>query len=262
MTRSIQLSSAARWWGSTLFQTTTLELHAAGKRLLVDPGVSPWEIAEAADDRVDHVLLTHGDWDHVLGAGVLGTAEVVASQATAERLADPNAVDEIVRAAGKYYIPVDEVERLRVDRAVDAPASVELGPWTAEVHATPGHTDDGIAAWLPGERLLVVGDYLSELEIPFVYYSAPAYRATLELLSDTISRERPEFVVCGHGRPHSADRALEIAEEDLAYVTRLAEFAGSTVAEAGAIAFPRRGVGDSANHEANVAHVLADAGRG
>jgi hydroxyacylglutathione hydrolase len=261
MTRSVQLSSTARWWGSTLFQTSTLELATDGKRLLVDPGVSPWEIAEAAGDHVDYVVLTHGDWDHVLGVGLLETAEIVASRAAAGRLADPKAVDEIVRAAGKYYIPAREAGRLRVDRAVDPPATLELGPWPAVMHAAPGHTDDGISVWLPGEELLVVGDYLSELEIPFVYHSASAYRATLELLSDTISRERPEYVVCGHGRPHKADRALEIAEEDLAYVSRLIDLAEAGGADADAVTFPRRGVGDSANHEANVAHVLAEVGR-
>jgi glyoxylase-like metal-dependent hydrolase (beta-lactamase superfamily II) len=210
-------------------------------------------------ERVDHVLLTHADWDHVLGVGMSGSAQVVASEAAANRLRDPQAVDGIVRAAGKLYVPVHEAQRLRVDRTIDPPATIELGPWPAVVHATPGHTDDGIAAWFPTERLLVVGDYLSELEIPFVNHSASAYRSTLEHLASTISRVRPAYVVCGHGRPHTADRALEIAAEDLAYLTHLLEFAaaGGTSAEADSVIFPRRGVGDAEAHQANLAHLGA-----
>ena len=46
MPRAIPLTGTATWWPSTLYQTTTLELRRAGERLLIDPGVSPWEIAE------------------------------------------------------------------------------------------------------------------------------------------------------------------------------------------------------------------------
>jgi hypothetical protein len=44
MPRAVPLTGTATWWPSTLYQTTTLELRRAGERLLIDPGVSPWEI--------------------------------------------------------------------------------------------------------------------------------------------------------------------------------------------------------------------------
>ncbi len=47
----------------------------------------------------------------------------------------------------------------------------------------PGHTDDGLIVWLPDEHLLVVGDYLSGLEIPVAYDSVAAYKTTLQTLS-------------------------------------------------------------------------------
>ena len=81
-----------------------------------------------------------------------------------------------------------------------------------------GHTADGLITWFPDERVLVIGDYLSELEIPFAYSSVGDYQATLHTLIGVIEREQPEFVVVGHGRPHSAERALKIADEDLDYI--------------------------------------------
>jgi len=44
MARALALNEHAVWWPSTLYQTTTLDLRGAGTRVLVDPGISPWEI--------------------------------------------------------------------------------------------------------------------------------------------------------------------------------------------------------------------------
>ena len=70
---------------------------------------------------------------------------------------------------------------LRVDeRARAAGASTTIGPWPAHRHRDPRPRPDGIATLLPEEGLLIVGDYLSPLEIPFIYDSAWAYRDTLD----------------------------------------------------------------------------------
>jgi hypothetical protein len=61
--------------------------------------------------------------------------------------------------------------------------------------------------------------------------------------------------VVGHGAPHTAGRALEIAAEDFAYldaVVAVAE-AGGTQEDARRIARPRRGIEDDEVHAANVA---------
>ena len=62
-------------------------------------------------------------------------------------------------------------------------------------------------------------------------------------------------MVVGHGRPHSAERALEIAEQDHAYVESLIEFvtAGNTAEQADQLPFPERGGSDDAGeHRSNV----------
>ena len=131
-----------------------------------------------------------------------------------------------------------------------------LGPWSAVCRAGNGHTDDGLITWFPDERILVVGDYLSELEIPFSYSSVRDYQGTLHTLIGVIEREQPEFVVVGHGRPHSAERALAIADEDLDYIDAVLAFAdaGCPADQAERIGVPFRGGGpyDRVAHGANV----------
>jgi len=169
-----------------LWQTTTLELRRDGERLLIDPGIAPWEVEEAAGDGVGHVLLTHGDWDHVMGVGLLPDAQVVSSEQTARRIASGEAEQSVRKESAVFCLQLEGLERLRVDRTV-APGELTIGRWQAVVHAAPGHTDDGIASWWPEERLLVAGDYLGRLEIPFIYESAWDYRRTLTMLLGSIA---------------------------------------------------------------------------
>jgi hypothetical protein len=51
MSRAVQLTATATWWPSVLWQTTTLEVLRGPERLLVDPGIAPWEVREAAGGR-------------------------------------------------------------------------------------------------------------------------------------------------------------------------------------------------------------------
>ena len=230
MPRAVPLTPTATWWPSTLYQTTTLELRRGADRLLVDPGISPWEIDEVVSstaDPVTQVLVTHADWDHVMALGVLADA-------------------------------------LHCEQEVEPPADVTLGPWSAVCRPGRGHTDDGLLTLFPEERILVIGDYLSELEIPFAHSSVADYQQTIHTLIGVIERERPEFVVVGHGRPHTSDRALQIADEDLGYVEALLAFAqaGCPADQAERIAVPFRGGGpyDRVAHGANVKLVCEAAG--
>ena len=107
-----------------------------------------------------------------------------------------------------------------------------------------------------------MGDHLSQHEIPFIYDSAWNYRSTLALLTELIERHRPSHVVVGHGRPHTPERALEIAAQDAAYVDALIAFAeaGGTPERAEDVPFPDRGGHDDAGeHRSNVELVCAQA---
>ncbi len=203
MTRSIPLTENATWWPSTLFQTTTLELRRDGQRLLVDPGISLAEIDEvvaARPEPVTDVLLTHADWDHVMGVGVLPDARVTAGRGTLDRIESGQAQASVEKESAEFYIDYAALDRLRVDQVVDTPAEISMGPWNTLCRPGKGHTDDGIVTSFLEDELLVVGDYLSAIEIPWAYSSVLDYRDTVRMLIGVIERERPRFVVGGHGR--------------------------------------------------------------
>jgi glyoxylase-like metal-dependent hydrolase (beta-lactamase superfamily II) len=267
MPRAIPLTGTATWWPSTLYQTTTLELRRAGERLLIDPGISPWEIEEvvaASAMPVTQVLVTHADWDHVMALGMLPDAQVTASAAATERIRSGSARAEIEQEGAEVLLAHRAIERLHVEQPVDPPADVRMGPWLGVCRPAPGHTDDGMVISLPDEHLLVVGDYLSSLEIPAAQASLQDYRVTLQMLVGVIERERPLYVVVGHGKPHTSEESLRIAAEDLDYVEAVLGYAeaGCPPGDAEQIALPERtaGAADRAVHAANVALACAAAG--
>jgi glyoxylase-like metal-dependent hydrolase (beta-lactamase superfamily II) len=266
MGRAVRLSDTATWWPSTLWLTSTLELRREGVRLLVDPGISRWEIDEvvaASPDPVGHVLVTHADWDHVMALGLLPDAEVVASAGAAERIASGEARESLEREAAEYYVEACDLDGLRVDRPIEPPAEISIGPWTAVCRAAPGHTEDGMAVWLPQEGILVVGDHLSERELPWAYSSVRDLRDTVRMLLGVIERERPELVVVGHGPPVSTEQALAVADADLDYLDGVLAYAagGCDPDRPERIAIPRRtgGHGDLEAHAANVKLACAEA---
>jgi glyoxylase-like metal-dependent hydrolase (beta-lactamase superfamily II) len=255
MGRAVQLTASATWWPSVLWQTTTLELTRDDERLLVDPGIAPWEVLEAAGDGADNLLITHADWDHVMGIGLLPTARVHASAAAAERIRSGAARGEVEQESRPYVLPLEGLDGLRVDQLLpETPLESAIGSFTAVCHPAPGHTPDGAATWLPEEGLLVVGDYLSEQELPFINFSAWSYRDTLRMLIEVIGREQPQLVVIGHGPPHPGDRAQRVAEQVVGYVESVIAFAesGGDPEAAAGIDHPQRASDDAEAHAANV----------
>ena len=156
---------------------------------------------------------------------MLPDAQVTASTAAAERIRSGSARAEIEQEGAEVLLAHRAIERLHVEQAVDPPADVRLGPWLGVCRPGPGHTDDGMVVSLPDEHLLVAGDYLSSLEIPAAHASVHDYRATLQMLISVIERERPLYVVVGHGKPHTSEEAMRIADEDLDYIEAVLRYA-------------------------------------
>ena len=100
--------------------------------------------------------------------------------------------------------------------------------------------------------MLVVGDYLSELEIPTLGDADALvdYPATLERLRALVAGA--EHVVPGHGPVLDRRRALAVLEDDLGYVRALAERGAEAEPPARARAGSQR-----AAHARNVASIAA-----
>ena len=227
-------------WSSAIWQTRATLVQAPRGRILFDPTYFPTEIdciaAEAergAGDGERILLLTHSDWDHVVGCAELAHWRCVAHAAVAAKDASARAriVEEIRSFDARWYVERRlEPVYPRVDVAIDGEREVELAGEPALLVPAIGHTDDGLATFFPRLRLLVAGDLLSALEFPFVYHSAAAYRRTLTRVGELVRELDIRHLVAGHG-PVARDRA-EIERrlrDDSDYLNRLTDAVGEAV---------------------------------
>lgn len=207
-----------------LWQTTSLLVLADGASLVIDPAISESEVARIgrraleAGAPVQHVLITHGDWDHLCGVGGFPDAVVAMGEETAEKVASGAAHQSVRRAAEKYGFVLSGPPR--VDRAFRRGSALALGSFVVETFPLLGHTADGSGFRLREFGLMVVGDYLSTVEFPFAT-SPSAYRMTLAGLIEMLRDDPPEVVIPGHGPPLEAEDALSVAEADLRYLRSL-----------------------------------------
>jgi glyoxylase-like metal-dependent hydrolase (beta-lactamase superfamily II) len=111
-------------------------------------------------------------------AATLASAIAAGAPRAAQLLDDARAFDS------RWYVP-----RPSGHRWPEAPVGLSdgdtrsLGELELQVLHIPGHSPDDLALWVPALELLLVGDYLSPCEIPFID-AAAAYRATLLRLLD------------------------------------------------------------------------------
>ncbi len=85
-----------------------------------------------------------------------------------------------------------------------------------------GHNEDGLICFNKSKQLLIAGDYLSNIEFPYVYKSIAEYSATLEIFNKIILNNTIRILIPGHG-DYTADRKemLLRVEESKKYFTEL-----------------------------------------
>jgi glyoxylase-like metal-dependent hydrolase (beta-lactamase superfamily II) len=232
--RAVALHADIISFVSDVWQTTCTAVRGGEEGFVIDSPVYPEElralpeVLEHAGFPVSGLLSTHGDWDHLLARTAFPDAPLGCGQSTADRLAaEPGTAQRELRDFDQEHYVTDRPPlALGSLQVLPVPGRLELGsvPDVHEVqlHPTGGHTPDGTAFLLPWAGVLVVGDYLSPVEIPMLSPggSIPAYRATLARLRELC--EQAEWVIPGHGAPYRASQALELLEEDDRYLELLA----------------------------------------
>ncbi len=245
----VLVATSAIWQTNCVVVRATTDTHDGGplggtvdggahETFVVDSPVLPDELdalptllEQARFVAPSGLLATHGDWDHLLGPLAFPGVALGCAQSTAERLrATPGAAQRELRVFDEQYL----IERPRplalgAVQALPVPGRCGLGELELELHPAEGHTEDGMAIWVPWARVLLAGDYLSSVEIPTVGVAATAplhAGSSLEAYLATLDRLRPlvegaEHVVPGHGPVLDAAGALAVLEEDLAYLHAL-----------------------------------------
>jgi glyoxylase-like metal-dependent hydrolase (beta-lactamase superfamily II) len=201
--------------------------------LVVDPGYFPRELADLVQlipnkSSVKALFFTHSHWDHVVGHGVFPGVPAYASSVLARSVAEHGklAMETMAKAHefdSQWYVERPWGYTWPADvRGLDDGGHFMIGALEIEAFFIPGHHPDCMA--IRAENLLLIGDYLSPCEIPFVDNLADYHgtlRRLLALITSGIDR-----VIPGHGPPLSREDALRIAREDFRYLESIARCAG------------------------------------
>jgi glyoxylase-like metal-dependent hydrolase (beta-lactamase superfamily II) len=241
---------------SRVWQTTCTAVRAGDEGFVIDSPVYPDELAalpsvlEQAGFPASALLATHADWDHLLARLAFPEASLGVGEDSFARLnAEPGDAQRKLRAFDdEHYVERPAPLALAGVQRLPVPGKLALGPeHELEIHPAPGHTADGAAFVFPWLGMLVVGDYLSPVEIPMVR-DPGAYLATLERLRPLV--QAAETVIPGHGTPQRSARALELLHEDQAYLSAL-------LADGAKAALPerRRTAAQRRIHDENVARL-------
>lgn len=165
------------------------------------------EWAEAHGGRIGTVVNTHWHSDHVGGNGALQAvgAQIAASAPDAEavRRRDPGC------CLAEY---LDQpIAPYTVDRSLDDGDTLRLGETEWQVLRTPGHTPGHLCLWQPDERLLAVGDALSDYDVGWVSTAldGPDAAAVAKKSLERMDALHPRVILPAHGRiPDDAAASL------------------------------------------------------
>ncbi len=242
------LGGGVRVRQSRAYAMNSVALLDGAHAVLVDPGVLPSELDEIAavtrqaGARATTLVFTHGHWDHVLGRPWWPAATVVGHErlaAEVERERASIAREAEACAAGHGEAWTRGFACFAPEEVVSGERTLDLGPWRLVARQAPGHCESQITIHLPAARLLIAGDMLSDLEIPWLDRGPAAYADTLRNLLPLVQRGEVETLIPGHGSPaRGAAAVLARLRRDLDYLEALAtgvaagRRAGLTLAEA------------------------------
>ncbi len=195
---------------SELFQTNSTVVKTEDVILVFDPGWLPGEVSSIKHyvDSIKgnlpvYLIFTHSDYDHIIGYKAFDADKVIASEAFSNNPDKSKIIQQILEFDDQYYIkrsyPIVYPE---VDFQVYKDGvQYRIGNTKMTFYLTPGHTADSmmIIVWQLG--LCIAGDYLSNVEFPYIYSSSIDYITSLEKLPSIHDRNWFTKLVPGHGAP-------------------------------------------------------------
>lgn len=225
--RAVSISPDALVVTSGFWQTNAIALRAGDEAMLIDSPYLPDELdalpslLAGAGFEPDGLIATHADFDHLLGRLAFPGMTLGLAESSVERMhrSPGEAQRALRRYDDEFYVTRPAPLALGQVQALPVPGHVELGDRELELHPAEGHTDDGMVLFDRAQGLLIVGDYLSDVEIPWIHGSLAEYRATLARLAGLV--EEATTVVPGHGAAHDRETTLRLLDEDVDYLDAL-----------------------------------------
>jgi len=195
---------------SALYRTTSTVIVTKDIILVVDPTWLPHEIQQITNlvatlrgERPLYLLFTHSDYDHIIGYNAFPGATVIASQAFIDNPEKDKNIQQILKFDDEYYIRRPyAIEYPKVDFTVEKDEQeLIIGETVLTFYLTPGHNIDGIFTIVEFEnqRIWIAGDYLSNVEFPYIYHSSFAYKRALVKAEQIMKQSHIDLLIPGHG---------------------------------------------------------------
>jgi hydroxyacylglutathione hydrolase len=193
---------------SGLFQLNTTVAVTDDLVLVVDPGYLPQEV-EAIKQYVDdikgnrqvYLFFTHSDFDHIVGYGAFQEAITIASKEFVENPLKESQLRDVIKFDDEFYLSRPYgVEYPVIDHAIQRDGEkLTIGETEITFYHAFGHNNDGLIAVVEPLDIVIAGDYLSDIEFPFVYHSFAEYHKTLNTFKRLFTENRPLILITSHG---------------------------------------------------------------
>lgn len=193
---------------SALYQTTTAIVEAEEVVIMTDPNWLAEEVEEIRaflhrrlGNRELYIIYTHSDYDHLIGSGAFPQAKVIASQELVHHPEKEATMKRIRAFDQQYYVkrnytPVYPVVDIVISNKHE---KIQVGDVTLSFYQAPGHTKDGLFTVVEPYGIFLAGDYLSDVEFPFIFDSYSNYIHTMNTAASILENHRVAFLVPGHG---------------------------------------------------------------
>ncbi|MBL0027231.1 MAG: MBL fold metallo-hydrolase [Saprospiraceae bacterium] len=227
---------------SSLYRTTSTVIDFGDTILIVDPNWLPVEVDAIKifvntqhKNKKQYLLFTHSDYDHIIGYNAFPDAIVISSVAFRDNSDKAEVLKQICDFDNEFYI--------RREYPISYPTSdiviIDLGQklmidgYELIFFHSPGHNADGIFTLIPSKLCWIAGDYLSNIEMPFIDFDANMYLNTLHL-ANQILIDFPHINVLIPGHGDVATSATEIYTRilnDIKYIELLKLYKSDLSAE-------------------------------
>ncbi|QGQ99552.1 MBL fold metallo-hydrolase [Paenibacillus psychroresistens] len=218
---------------SALFHTTSSVVETDDCVVVVDPNWLPQEVEairyyveQIRKDRPLYLVFTHSDWDHIIGYSAFPSATIIASEALVNCVEKDDILQQIKDFDDRYYISRDyEIAFPRVDIVIKKDGQiVTVGGTRLTFYLAPGHTADGIFTIVEPLGIFIAGDYLSDIEFPYIYSSSVDYEETIEKFKEIMQVHPINLLIPGHGNVTTIQTDMLLRyEHSLQYIASLRE---------------------------------------
>lgn len=217
---------------SALYRTTSTVADLGDLVIVTDPNWLPAEVGTIRDHvnriaggRPVYLFITHSDYDHIIGCGAFQDAVVVASDALSTNNNKADILAEVLNFDHSFYITRDyPIKYPEVDiKIVKDGQSLRSDRPDLQFFLASGHTEDGAILLLRDQGIILAGDYLSNIEFPFVYFHLDQYRSTLLKIKEIVLSDKSvRLLIPGHGdTAKSRAEIFERISKDLIYLDLL-----------------------------------------